>query len=69
MNNGKGSKPRNNFSCKFRENYETINWGHPPKRYWEESLQCDKLDQEEGCAKCGADTLDSCEELKKDNNL
>ena len=26
MQNGKGSKPRNNFSRKFRQNYDAINW-------------------------------------------
>ena len=25
--NGKGSKPRNNFSRQFRENFDEINWG------------------------------------------
>lgn len=27
MSNGKGSKPRNNYSEKFRNNYDSINWG------------------------------------------
>lgn len=44
--NGKGDKPRNNFSSTFRENFEGINWSkkkptqHKPtkesEKFWEE---------------------------------
>jgi len=30
--NGKGSKPRNNSSEQFRDNFEAIDWGKSPVR-------------------------------------
>lgn len=29
--NGKGSKPRNCFSKKYKDNYDEINWKRKPK--------------------------------------
>jgi hypothetical protein len=28
MSNGKGDRPRNCFSKQFKDNYDSINWGH-----------------------------------------
>ena len=28
MSNGKGDSPRNCFSKQFKDNYDSINWGH-----------------------------------------
>ena len=32
MQNGKGDSPRNNFSRKFRDNYDQIDWNYGTKR-------------------------------------
>ena len=31
IQNGKGSSPRNNLSKRFRDNYDSINWGEKSK--------------------------------------
>lgn len=28
--NGKGDRPRNNFSARYRDGYDAIDWGHIP---------------------------------------
>ena len=41
MSAGKGDKPRNCFSKKYKENYEDINWE-----------ECQKILQNKTCPKC-----------------
>lgn len=40
--NGKGSSPRNNYSRRFRENYDQINWGKKKVKKFPEPSVSDK---------------------------
>lgn len=33
MSNGKGDNPRNCFSKQFKDNYDSINWGHSKSKH------------------------------------
>jgi hypothetical protein len=48
---GKGDKPRNNFSRKFRDNYDSIDWGSSKPK----SKQKSERDQK---------TLEACLEIR-----
>lgn len=43
--NGKGSKPRNNFSEEFRNNYDGIDWGKKKKSKQFERFDLDIPDE------------------------